>query len=735
MLATLGDGSPPLAWPEMKDLETNLDRLLKARAEIDEELARHKTTLTVLFTDIVGSTAYFERHGDTAGLSMLHRHVEMATHAVTSHKGRVIKTIGDSVMAEFPRPELAVRTAVEIQQRQFQHNQHLSDHERVQIRTGVHAGLGFRHGNDVYGDVVNVAARITKRTGPSQILGSRLVREAIARDPNVQCNWLGRMSLEGRTEKEDVFEVIWTDAATYADLRQRVAAAVRRGDIASPGPQLDEFAAGDPLSPVPPGEPVPGPFPTPVPAALNARYDILGQIGRGGMGILYKARDRETGEVLALKVLDPEVAADQAGVERFKNELRLARKIVHKNVCRNFEFNRADGTAYITMEYVEGESLRQILNRLGALSLRKGLQMAQQVCAALHEAHSQGIVHRDLKPENVMIDREGNVKVMDFGLARSFGSGLAHSGVVVGTPAYMAPEQAEGNPVDHRADIYALGLIVYEMLTGAPAFSGDTPMAIALKQVRERPTPPRQIEPALPTPVETTILRCLEKDPARRFQSAQELATALQQATTPTPPPVAVTGTKAGEPAWRASLRQWGLVWLSAGFAVALIVAALATGKWRRAAPTEPPPQEQVQGGTQAQAPTQTEPQAQPPAPAPSQTGKATPGQSQPTKPRPAEPIRETTRPTRSDATQPAAAEQPGIYLRVYSFKQENPAKSLADELEDMGFRTRVEVKNRIFWRSYDVMVGPYKTPEAALAARQRLEAHGYKNIRPIRED
>jgi hypothetical protein len=246
------------------------------------------------------------------------------------------------------------------------------------------------------------------------------------------------------------------------------------------------------------------------------------------MGIVYRARDRETGELVALKVLKPEIAADAGIVERFKNELRLARKITHKNVCRIYEFNRAaDGTAYISMEFVEGESLRRVLSRFGNLGARGGTRIAQQIFAGLREAHAQGIVHRDLKPENVMVDREGNVKVMDFGIARSLEAGTMTATGIMGTPAYMAPEQAEGKAVDSRADLYALGLILYELFTGSTAFKGDTPMAVALKQIHETPPAPREVEPALPAHVEKAILKCLEKNPAKRFQSVDELEAAL----------------------------------------------------------------------------------------------------------------------------------------------------------------------------------------------------------------
>jgi len=218
----------------------------------------------------------------------------------------------------------------------------------------------------------------------------------------------------------------------------------------------------------------------PAPGALSERYDLLGELGRGGMGVVYKARDKETGGVVALKVLQAEIAARPDVIERFKSELLLARKITHKNVCRTHELLRFGDTVVISMEYVEGESLRAVLRRFGGVPLRRGLEWTTQICSALAEAHAQGVVHRDLKPENILIARDGSAKVMDFGIARSLEPQATATAMatIIGTPAYMSPEQAEGKPVDHRTDIYALGLVLYEMFTGRPAFQADTPIGM-----------------------------------------------------------------------------------------------------------------------------------------------------------------------------------------------------------------------------------------------------------------
>ncbi|HSZ20671.1 MAG TPA: protein kinase [Candidatus Acidoferrum sp.] len=468
----------------------DVDALLKARAEIDEQLRRHKNALTVLFTDVVGSTSFFERNGDTAGLVMIHRHDEVAARAIQRYKGKVVKTIGDSAMAEFPNPASAVRAAVEIERQFLKLNMTLPEDQRVQVRIGVHTGVGFRKGKDLFGDVVNVTSRIVKRTAPAQILISRAMHEAVSHESDLQCRWLSTLTIDGRTEKEDIYEVVWTDAETYRGVQDRLAAA----------------------SHIPP------------------RYQVLSQIGSGGTGILYKVRDLETGEIVALKVLKPEIASDPDVQENFKRELCLARKITHKNVCRIHEFSRSNGTTYTSMEYVEGESLASRLNRVGSLPLQEALEIGRQICAGLREAHLQGIVHRDLKPANIMLDRNGCVKIMDFGIARSVERDGPLTATIVGTAAYMAPEQAELKPVSAGTDIYALGLLLYEMITGVAAFHGDTPVVVALKQIREYPKRPREIVLQLSGAVESVIMKCLQKDPARRFRSTDELEIALVKA-------------------------------------------------------------------------------------------------------------------------------------------------------------------------------------------------------------
>jgi serine/threonine protein kinase len=255
------------------------------------------------------------------------------------------------------------------------------------------------------------------------------------------------------------------------------------------------------------------------------------------MGKVYRVVDKTIDEEVALRVLKPEIAADLGTLERFRNELKLARRISHRNVCRMYDLSEEARTSFITMEYVSGEDLKSFIRRVGQLPVGQALSITVQVAEGLAEAHRLNVVPRDLKPQNIMIDRDGIARIMDFGIARSLkAKGITGAGVMIGTPEYMSPEQVEGQEADPRADIYALGVILFEMLTGRVPFAGDTPLSVALKQKSEDTPDPLSFNPQIPEELSRLILRCLEKDKEKRYAHAEDVLAELKKIETDVTP-------------------------------------------------------------------------------------------------------------------------------------------------------------------------------------------------------
>jgi tetratricopeptide (TPR) repeat protein/predicted Ser/Thr protein kinase/TolB-like protein len=262
---------------------------------------------------------------------------------------------------------------------------------------------------------------------------------------------------------------------------------------------------------------------------LGGRYEILGLLGEGGMGAVYKARDREVDREVALKVIRPELTGHPDIVRRFKQELILARQVTHKNVVRIFDLGEAEGAKFISMEYIEGRDLRSLLAERGKFAPEEAVGIIEQVCRALDAAHAEGVIHRDLKPQNIMVDKHGRVAVMDFGIARSREvRGLTQTGALLGTPEYMSPEQAKGEEIDSRSDLFSLGIIFYELLAGKSPYAATTQAASLLRRIQERAIPPAKLDPAIPKFVNDVVVRCLEIDPQRRYASAQEIVHDLE---------------------------------------------------------------------------------------------------------------------------------------------------------------------------------------------------------------
>lgn len=320
-------------------------------------------------------------------------------------------------------------------------------------------------------------------------------------------------------------------------------------------------------------------------ALFAGRYEIIEELGKGGMGSVFRVEDTKVHEEVALKLIKSEIAADEQTIDRFRNELKLARKIAHRNVCKMYDLGEDQGTHFITMEYVPGEDLKSLINRVGTLPVQKSMAIALQISRGLAEAHSHGIVHRDLKPQNIMIDKSGDAHIMDFGIARSAAApGLTTSGVIVGTPGYMAPELIEGHRADQRSDIYALGTILYEMLTGRMPFEGDTALAIAMKQKSGRPPEPRTLNPQIPESLSQLVLKCLAAEPCERIQTTGYILSTLQEiapVTTDQGREIGPSGSKE-PPSMKRSIRRsplhvvlGGIVFAAIIFGVYLIVDTL----------------------------------------------------------------------------------------------------------------------------------------------------------------
>lgn len=317
-------------------------------------------------------------------------------------------------------------------------------------------------------------------------------------------------------------------------------------------------------------------------SVFNQRYRLKEKIGSGGMADVYLADDLMLGREVAVKVLHAQYAADPTFIQRFRHEAQAAANLNHPNIVNIYDWGNEGDLYYIVMEYVEGRDLKEILKSEGRVLPERAAEIAAEVSAALQFAHRRNLVHRDIKPHNICITNMGQVKVMDFGIAREGnGSGMTQTGVVMGTPQYISPEQAQGLAVDGRSDIYSLGVVLYEMLTGHVPFDDPNPVAVAYKQVREDPLPPSVVHPDIPPTLEAIAMKAMAKNPANRYLSAQEMKADLLRflegmpvSATPVLPETAYAGTTAAVAAGAAvkpSSRAWAW-WLAGGVLAALVI-------------------------------------------------------------------------------------------------------------------------------------------------------------------
>jgi beta-lactam-binding protein with PASTA domain/predicted Ser/Thr protein kinase len=256
---------------------------------------------------------------------------------------------------------------------------------------------------------------------------------------------------------------------------------------------------------------------------FDGRYRILRKLGAGGMADVYLAEDEDLGRRVAIKILNDRHAGDEQFVERFRREAKNAAGLSHPNIVSIYDRGEADGSYYIAMEYLEGRTLKELIVRNGPTPVPIAIDYARQILGALGFAHRNHIVHRDIKPHNIVVGRDGRLKVTDFGIARAGASQMTEAGSIIGTAQYLSPEQARGAPVDARSDIYSLGIVLYEMLTGEVPFSGDTPVEIAMKHLSTVPSPPSELNPKVPHDLDAIVLRALAKDPEDRYGSAEEM--------------------------------------------------------------------------------------------------------------------------------------------------------------------------------------------------------------------
>ena len=263
---------------------------------------------------------------------------------------------------------------------------------------------------------------------------------------------------------------------------------------------------------------------------VDGRYRIIRRLGAGGMAEVYCAEDQQLGRQVALKLLYRRFAEDDEFVERFRREASAAAGLQHPNIVQVFDRGRWDGTYYIAMEFLPGRSLKQIVHDHGALEPDLAADLTIQILQAARFAHRRGVVHRDLKPQNVLVDDEGRAKVADFGIARAGSSDMTETGSVMGTAQYLSPEQAQGHPVDARSDLYSIGVVLYELLTGVVPFDAESPVTVALKQVSEAPVPAIQRNPAIPPALDAVVMHAMRKDPGARFQDADEFIAAIERA-------------------------------------------------------------------------------------------------------------------------------------------------------------------------------------------------------------
>jgi serine/threonine-protein kinase len=535
-------------------------------------------------------------------MGWIEEHYDVILPLIKQHQGVVVKTIGDSVMAYFSDAKQAAEAALAIERGIHHGNAKRDPDHQMYVRVALHHGLAYLRGGDVFGDVVNVAARIAKACLPAQVLVSEALYVSAHAGLEATFRPAGEFRFHGKAASEKLYEILWADEDTYQQLRQKFPPKAQ-------GPQEE---------------------------TREGRYIIMAELGRGAMGVVYKAYDRLIGRLVAMKTIPVEVEPREYHMllDRLKQEARAAGMLDHPNIVTVFDVGDEAGLFYFTMQYVEGRTLESLRQEKELLPVEQVLDIAEQACSALAFAHKAGIIHRDIKPSNLMLTAQGALKVMDFGIAKLGNAGLTKAGMVLGTPSYLAPEQAAGRRVDHRSDIFSFGSVLYELLTGEKAFPGESTTSIVYKVMNEDPIPPRIIEPSLPAGLEAIVHKALAKDPNQRFQSCDELLQALHDFRQKRVPADATVTSPAPVPS--APKKGHGAGWMVAVAAVIVLAAAVGFyAVWHRSSIRAPAPEaratQTAPSTTSAVERPQTAANTQPiPAPAPPAATESKPPESKP---------------------------------------------------------------------------------------------------------
>jgi len=485
--------------------------------------------VTVLFSDLKSHAAFKEGNEDPKEvLRSVNHSLSRQAELVERYGGQVDKFVGDRMMAVFKGEDKvwpAIRCAISIQ--------HLLDTD--EDKGALVPGIGLSTGDAVFGAVGSASRLDYSLLGRAVHVAGRLADEALAGDvllsqeayakvqDRASAEALPPLKLQGIEEAVPVYSLSTGTIRQQQIASARTASGTSSTSVATLVDGLSEKPEKPALtlSSLEPG------------TVLGRRYEIRRVLGSGGMGMVFQAHDRDLDEPVALKILRPEIASmDPQILERFKTEIRVARRIAHRNVVRTYDFGDADGIKFISMELIQGMTLKQLFRSKGALPLGVGLQIAKQAAAGLVAAHDMGVVHRDVKPHNIMLTPQSDVKIMDFGIVRdttrSEGSGMTQTGIIMGTPDYMSPEQAMGKAdLDHRSDVYSFGVVLYEMFSGALPFRGESPIAIAMKHIQEEPMAPRAVNPKMPPELEAIIQRAMRKPPEARYPRMADLLAEL----------------------------------------------------------------------------------------------------------------------------------------------------------------------------------------------------------------